>query len=294
MSKLRFTVAISAYNIEDYIGRAIKSVLEQEFDNYEIIIVDDCSTDNTVKEIEKYKDIKITTYQTKANTGTAGGTRNIAIDKARGEYIIFLDGDDVLYSNQTLKNIDNVIQKETPDIVFFGFQDVGNGNKIRTSNKSNSTKEARLICDVSFSVSSRCWRREFIEKNNMKFIEGMYYEDEIFCIKGNILAQKTMYGEFQIFKYYRNRKGSVTSTPSLKKCSDWYRMLAEVTDLYEITPDEYKSYLLSFIKNENESIPKRIAAILEAMKTGERIKSLPKREYQYKDFWKDENENISS
>lgn len=68
-------------------------------------------------------------------------------------------------------------------IVYFGFQDVGNGNKIRTSNRSNSTKEARLICDVSFSVSSRCWRREFIEKNNMKFIEGMYYEDEIFCIK---------------------------------------------------------------------------------------------------------------
>lgn len=289
MSKLRFTVAISAYNIQDYIGRAIESVLEQEFDNYEIIIVDDCSTDNTVKKIEKYKDSKITIYQTKTNTGTAGGTRNIAIDKAKGEYIIFLDGDDVLYNNKTLKNIDNVIQKETPDIVFFGFQDVGNGNKTRTSNKVNSTKESRIMCDVSFSVSSRCWRTQFIRKNNMRFVEGMYYEDEIFCMKGTILSQIIMYGEFKIFKYYRNRKGSVTSSPSLKKCSDWYRMLAEVTDLYEITPDEYKPLLLSFIKNENESIPKRIAAILKAINTGGKIESLPKREYQYKEFWKDEN-----
>lgn len=279
LEKLRFTVAISAYNIEGYIGRAIESVLKQEFSNYEIIIVDDCSTDNTMQEIKKYKNDKITIYQTATNTGTAGGTRNVAIDHAKGEYIIFLDGDDVLYNNKTLKNIDNVIKNETPDIVFFGFQDVGNGDKIRTSNKENSTKEARLICDVSFSVSSRCWKTDFIRKNNMKFVEGMYYEDEIFCLKGTILSQKTMYGEFQIFKYYRNRKGSVTSSPSLKKCSDWYRMLAEVTDLYRITPNEYKPLLLSFIKNENESIPKRIAAILKAMNTGGKIESLPKREY---------------
>ena len=289
MDKLRFTVAISAYNIQNYIGRAIKSVLNQKFDNYEIIIVDDCSTDNTVQEIEKYKNNKISLHHTKCNTGTAGGTRNVAIDNAKGEYIIFLDGDDVLYNDETLKKIDNIIKDQTPDIVFLGFQDVGNGDKIRKSNEVNSTKKARLICDVSFSVSSRCWRTEFLKQNNMKFVEGVYYEDEIFCIKGTIIAKKTMYGEIQIFKYYRNRKGSVTSTPSIKKCSDWYRMLAEVTDLYAITPEEYKPYLLSFIKNENASIPKRIAAILRAMIDGENIKALPKRNYEYIDFWADDD-----
>lgn len=288
MNQPRFTVAISAYNIENYIQRAINSVLNQEFENYEIIIVDDCSKDNTMQKIKEYDDSKISVYQTKKNTKTAGGTRNVAINYAKGEYIIFLDGDDVLFNKETLKNIDNVIKDQTPDIVYFGFQDVGNGDKVRMSSKRNSTKKARIMCDVSFSVSSRCWRREFIERNKLKFVEGMYYEDEIFCMKGNILAKQTMYGEFRIFKYYRNRKGSVTSTPSLKKCSDWYRVLAEITDMYEIVDEEYKPYLLSFIKNENESIPKRIRAILFAMENKETIKGLPKREYKYIDFWKDE------
>lgn len=79
------------------------------------------------------------------------------------------------------------------------------------------------------------------------------------------------------------------SAPSVKKCSDWYRMLAEVVDLYSITPNEYKPYLLSFIKNENESIPKRIAAILQALENGGPIKLLPKRNYQFKEFFESED-----
>lgn len=285
LKKVRFTVAISAYNVEEYIDRSIKSVLNQTFKNYELIVVDDCSTDNTFKEIKKYSKNKVRIYTTKHNTGTAAGPRNIALNYANGEYIIFLDGDDTLYDSTTLENIDKVIGENVPDIAFFGFEDIGQGNKSRISNKENSTKVARLICDLTFSVSSRCWRKEFIEKNNMRFIEGMYYEDELFCLKGTILSQNTIYGELKIFKYFRNRSGSVMSSPSIKKCSDWYRMLAEVTDLYEITPDEYKCYLLSFIENENESIPKRIKAILTALQNNDIIKLLPKRNYKYREFW---------
>ncbi len=287
-NSIRFTVAISAYNVEEYIDRAIKSVLNQNFKNYELLIVDDCSTDNTVEEAKKYLNDNIKLYYTTHNTGTAAGPRNVAIENAKGEYILFLDGDDTLYDETTLEKIDKTIGTEVPDIAFFGFEDVGQGNKARISTEENSTKEARLICDLSFSVSSRCWRKEFIDKNKMRFVEGMYYEDELFSLKGTILSKSTMHGEFSIFKYYRNRKGSIMSSPSIKKCSDWYRMLAEVTDLYKITPEEYKPYLLSFIENENESIPKRIKAILIALENHEAIKLLPKRNYKYKDFWKDE------
>lgn len=287
-NKLRFTVAISAHNIEQYIGRAIESVLNQEFENYELIIVDDCSEDNTVQEAKKYECDKIRVLKTKSNTGTAGGTRNVAIDNAKGEYIIFLDGDDTLYDSQTLQKIDNVIGMDNPDLVYLGFEDVGQGNKERISNQENSSKIARLICDLTFSVSSRCWNRKFLLENNMKFVEGMYYEDEIYCLKATILSKTTKSANTKVFKYYRNRKGSVMSAPSVKKCSDWYRMLAEVMDLYAITPDEYKPYLLSFIKNENDTIPKRIAAILHSLEHGGPIKLLPKRNYQYREFFDDE------
>ena len=287
MNRIRFTIAIASYNLEKYIERAIKSVINQEFENYEIIVVDDCSTDNTVLKAKQYESNKLRVLQTSKNTGTAGGPRNIAIDNAKGEYIIFLDGDDTLYDSKILQKIDKVIGEETFDFVFLGYEDVGGKKKERISNEENSSKKARIICDLTFSVSSRCWNREFLLKNNMKFIEGMYYEDEIYSLKATILSKKTKYSKIKIFKYYRNREGSVMSTPSVKKCSDWYRMLAEIMDLYTITTDEYKPYLLSFLLNENENIPIRIRAILRALENKGNIELLPSRNYKYRNFWEE-------
>lgn len=293
MTKTRFTIAIISYNIEKYVGRAIESVLNQSFQNYEILVVDDCSSDNTRQEINKYKNHQIQVLTTKANTGTAGGPRNVAIEKAKGEYILFLDGDDTLYDNHTLEKIDKAIGEDKPDIVYLGFEDIGQGNKERISDEKNSSKKERILCDLTFSVSSRCWKRDFLVEKEIKFVEGMYYEDEVYCLKATILAENTKYATIKVFKYYRNREGSVMSKPTIKKCSDWYRMLAEVVDLYQITPDEYKPYLLSFIKNENETIPARIGAILRALENDEEIKLLPKRNYPFRRFF-DENENFSS
>ena len=282
--KKRFSIIVPAYNVEKYIEEAIKSVLAQEFEDYELILIDDCSTDNTKNILEKYKSKTTKVYSTTKNTGTAAGPRNVGLKHARGEYIIFLDGDDKLYNSKVLGKIDKLIAEETYDVVYLGYQDIGNADKLRVSNNANSTKEARIICDITFSVSSRCWNREFIEKNNMRFKESMYYEDELFCMKANILVEKTTYGDFPIFKYRRNRKGSVMSTPTIKKCSDWYRMLAELVDLISITPQEYRKYLLSFIKNESDTIPLKIKAIIKSLFENTRTPVFPKREYEYDDY----------
>lgn len=280
----RFSVIIPAYNVEQYIEESIKSVLGQKFENYELILIDDCSTDNTKSILEKYASEKVKVYSTEKNTGTAAGPRNVGLQYATGEYIIFLDGDDKLYNNNVLGKIDELIADEKYDVVYLGYQDLGNSDKLRVSNNNNSTKEARIICDVTFSVSSRCWNREFIERNNMRFKESMYYEDQLFCMTANILVEKTTYGDFPIFRYRRNRKGSVMSTPSIKKCSDWYRMLAELVDLVEITPPEYKKYLMSFIKNESDTIPLKIKAIIKSLIEKNGTPVFPKREYEYDDF----------
>ncbi len=282
--KKRFSIIVPAYNVEKYIEEAIKSVLAQEFEDYELILIDDCSTDNTKNILEKYKSKTTKIYSTTKNTGTAAGPRNVGLKHARGEYIIFLDGDDKLYNSKVLGKINKLISEEKYDVVYLGYQDIGNADKMRVSNNANSTKEARIICDITFSVSSRCWNREFIEKNNMRFKESMYYEDELFCMKANILVEKTTYGDFPIFKYRRNRKGSVMSTPTIKKCSDWYRMLAELVDLISITPQEYRKYLLSFIKNESDTIPLKIKAIIKSLFENTGTPVFPKREYEYDDY----------
>ena len=289
MEKVRFTVAISAYNIENYVKRAIDSVLNQTFKNYELLVIDDCSTDSTMEVIKQIVGQEAKILQTKKNSGTAAASRNIAIENAKGEYLLFLDGDDELYSNETLKEIDEHIKENKYDIIYLGYENVGHTeNYYRISNKENSTREARLICDESFSVSSKVWNVEFLRNNNIRFKEGMYYEDELFSIKSNILSKVTTYGEFAIFKYHRNREGSVMTKPTVKKCSDWYRMVAEVTDLYEITPEEDRKYLLSFLKNESDSIPLRVENIIEALRENRKTKVLPKRNYKFIDVLNEE------
>ena len=289
MEKVRFTVAISAYNIENYVKRAIDSVLNQTFKNYELLVIDDCSTDSTVEVIKQVVGQNAKILQTKKNSRTAAASRNIAIENAQGEYLLFLDGDDELYSNETLKEIDEHIKENKYDIIYFGYENVGHTeNYYRISTKENSTREARLICDESFSVSSKVWNVEFLRNNNIRFKEGMYYEDELFSIKSNILSKVTTYGEFAIFKYHRNREGSVMTKPTVKKCSDWYRMVAEVTDLYEITPEEDRKYLLSFLKNESDSIPLRVENIIEALRENRKTKVLPKRNYKFIDVLNEE------
>lgn len=278
----RFSIIISAYNIEKYIKRAIDSVLEQTFTNYELIVVNDCSKDSTLEKIKEYDDSRIVIINNERNRGL-GAVRNIGIEKATGEYIVHLDGDDTLFEKTTLERIDNLIGEDKPDIIYFGFKDVGGYNKTHLSTAENSTKEARLTCDINFSVPSKCWRREFLLENNIKFKEDIYYEDMVYSTHATILAKDYKYGEFPTFKYYRNREGSIMSTPSMRRCSDMYRMLSYLMDLYEITPEKYKPYLLSFIKNETKSIPIRIDAIIKALKDGSGTPVFPKRNYKFEE-----------
>lgn len=282
IKKHRFSVIISAYNVEEYIGRAINSVLNQNFNDYEIIVVEDKSTDNTLQQIMKYKG-KIKIVKNKVNKGL-GAVRNIGIAKATGEYIVHLDGDDTLYNESTLKDIDKVIGDNKPDIVFFGFQEVNGNSRLRVATKENSTKEARLICDATISVPSKCWRREFLIEKNIKFIEDVYYEDMIYSIKAVTLADKTMYGEFPIFNYYKNRSGSIMTTPSIRRCTDMYKMLAYLMDIYEEAPENLKPYVLSFIINETKGVPARLKGILKAIENNEKSPIFPKRQYKFTDI----------
>lgn len=87
------SVIIPAYNRANVIERAVQSVLNQTYQDYEIIIVDDASTDDTLEKLKKFKDKRIVKIRNKKNRGPAG-SRNVGIREARGEYIAFLDSDD--------------------------------------------------------------------------------------------------------------------------------------------------------------------------------------------------------
>lgn len=282
LEKLRFTVVMCAYNLEKIIGTSIDSVIEQRFKNFELLIVNDGSSDKTLEVLREFekKDNRIRVINNEKNMGLSA-SRNIAIKQAKGEYIIHLDGDDTFYNRNTLKRIDETIGDEDADIIYFGVQYVGGTNKAYLPNAENSTKQSRIVCDMHFAVASKVWRREFLEENNLTFIEGMYYEDMVYSIKAAIIAKKLKYGSFPIYIYYRNREGSIMATPNIKRCKDMYKMLYYLMELYEETPEELKPYLLSFIKNETFSVPTRVDSILKSLKDKDYAPVFPKREYVF-------------
>ena len=279
----RFSVIMCAYNLEKIVNIAIESVLNQKFNDYELIIVNDGSLDNTLEVLKKYEEKangKIRVINNKKNIRLRA-SRNKAIRQAKGEYIVHLDGDDTLYNRNTLANIDATIGDQDYDIIYFGVQYVGGGNKLYLPNAQNSTREARIVCDMHFAVASKVWRKEFLEKNNLTFIEGMYYEDMVYSIKAAIKAEKTTFRAIPIYVYYRNREGSIMATPNIKRCKDMYKMLYHLMELYEETPEELQPYLLSFIKNETFGVPIRIDAILKSLKDATYTPVFPKRNYVF-------------
>ncbi len=279
---IRFSVIVCAYNLEKIVSTSIESILMQTYKNFELIVVDDCSTDDTLKVLRKFekKDPRVKVIANKKNSGPSI-SRNVAVEKAVGEYIVYLDGDDTLYNKETLKNVDKTIGKDGADVIYFGVQYVGGSNKSYIPTAENSTKEARIVCDMHFPVASKVWRREFLNKNDIKFIGGMYYEDMVYSIKAAILAEKLKYGEFPIYIYYRNREGSIMSTPNLKRCTDMYLVMYYLMKLYEETPEKLQPYLMSFIKNETFSIPMRLDAVLKSMKDKTFSPVIPKRQYVF-------------
>ena len=127
----KYSIIIAAYNIEEYIERAIESVENQTYKNYELIIVNDCSRDHTARVIrnntQKYDNIIF--VQNEMNK-KVGGARNTALSIAKGNYILFLNGDDVLADNTVLEKLDNTIGNNEFDITYLGFKIDGDNEKV--------------------------------------------------------------------------------------------------------------------------------------------------------------------
>ena len=142
----RFSIIIAAYNIQDYIERAIESIIKQTFQNIEIIVVNDCSTDKTG---EKVKDM-CTKYNNRiyiehTENNKAGGARNTGLKIAQGEYVVFLDGDDWL-EKDSLKKINKRIfmVDNNTDIIIFDYIVDYNNSSIHESFFNTELKNGKV------------------------------------------------------------------------------------------------------------------------------------------------------
>lgn len=120
-NNIDFTIIVPAYNSSQYIDKCIRSVLSQTYDNYELIIVDDGSIDDTLYKCKLYEATNEKVKVLHKNNGGHTSARNKGLEEARGNYIIFLDSDDWI-SNKTLEECINEYNKNNPDIIVFSIK----------------------------------------------------------------------------------------------------------------------------------------------------------------------------
>ncbi len=252
----RFSVIIAAYNIQEYIERAILSVENQTFKNIEIIVVDDCSTDDTEKEIlrlcSKYRNI---IYLRHNENKKIGATRNTGLNVAKGEYIVFLDGDDYLATDNVLEKIDKVIGKDETDIIYLGFEIEGNREELVIPTEDTCTKTYKSSVDKYPNAWSKCWRRKFLEESDIKFPEYRQYEDVLFVYNCVMKSKSYKIADFVVHKYISGRPNSITTQISIKNVED---TIHNLKDLLKMRENEYTKEIDIIIKKEIDMCKKRL------------------------------------
>lgn len=192
------TVAVICHNNEATVRESIESVLHQDFHDIEIIVVDDCSTDGSVEVITalQYRDSRITLLSTAENSGSAGHPRNLAIDKAQGRYITFLDGDDVLapnactvlYANAVEHRVDIVTAQMERKYIATGESILWNEwlfSKARTLD--SVLEDPQLVYDST--TTNKTYSMDFLRRCGLRFPEGRYFEDNEFSQRAFAHAQ---------------------------------------------------------------------------------------------------------
>ena len=263
MEEIKFSIIIPVYNCEKYIERCVNSILSQDYKNIEIIIIDDCSEDQTRVVLEKYNDnsnIKIFSTPTNSRQGAA---RNIGLEHAVGNYILFVDADDFITDNILGKIVDNIKNNNYPDIIYMGMRIQGRRELELIPDSENTNKEYRLTENPYMNCVSICWKRKLIENNHIRFPEKMSYEDVYFSFYGIEKAKSYTFMN-EIFYIYDNRKDSTTTDYSLSQAEDTIKLIKELFKLYDKVDEENKRFLEVRILQQSERAKVRLGRAVDS------------------------------
>lgn len=217
---IKISVIIPVYNTAKYLKECLDSVLNQSFDDFEVICVNDGSTDNSLEILESYDDDKIVIINQEHKGASAA--RNIAIKKSQGEYILFIDSDDYI-ALDTLNEVYELANSKSLDLLFFKLI---NFNEKRDKIKldyfemeyikdivDGEVFDWHCVKDFLFKLPvtapSKLFKRDLIK--NIEFPEDVIFEDNVFFIR-TILNAKRMYFYDKHLYFRRLRDESITNS----------------------------------------------------------------------------------
>lgn len=212
------SVVIAAYNVEQYIDKCIVSLLDQTYKNYEVIVINDCSTDNTGNILKKYEK-KINIFNLEKNMGLSVA-RNKGVEIANGEYVVFVDGDDFVREDYLACLYNQINGKNSICITSFNRNKLKNEKKRKIYYLSKEQALDNILCDNQIGMSA--WGKLFPRKVliDNPFPENRCFEDMFIldsCINS---VDNVSYSLDETYFYRKNNLGIMNSGLSDKKIDD--------------------------------------------------------------------------
>ena len=265
----KISVVIPVYNVEGFLRGCLDSIVNQTLADFEVICVNDGSTDNSLAILNEYanKDSRFKIIS-QENQGQ-GVARNNAIDIAVGKYLFFVDPDDFIEAD-TLDTIYKKFQEYDVDLVQFDYATCKENGKYSGLNsfKSRMCKcfkysikndeiyswheiKKKNLENMSMCVWDKAYKMELIKSNHIKFAQNKHGEDHIFSISANLLAGKILYVN-KAFYHYRTRIGSAVNKASddnfcvFDNIELLKKFLVE-NNLFEEYKKVFNEYIISFL-----------------------------------------------
>lgn len=284
-----FSIIIPIYNTEKELSRCLDSILNQEYPNYEIILVDDGSRDRSGELCDQYarknKQIKVVHQE---NAGCSAD-RNAGVNVAKGDFLIFVDSDDMWEGTEGLSKLaQTAMENENADVLLFGiriYKEDGTPEKELqpnlplTCSPEKGTVLRHLVYRYQYVSASYCKAisRDMFLKNDLYFVKGLLSEDIEWSARVMIASRQIAVCHVSIYKRIRRGNGSITSQIGERNIRDILASLEKGIPYAEIHAEsphllmlyyEYWSYqyamllcLLSIVKDSQEYL-----AFIERMK----------------------------
>ncbi len=222
---MRFSIIVPVYNSEKYLNKCFESIINQTNQDFELLIVNDGSPDNSQEIISKYQNkypSKIKSF-IKENGGLSDA-RNYGVAKAIGEYIVFVDSDDFI-NTKLLEHLELCIKKGYPDVIGYNFVDMNQNYEqtnvtTRPHKSSISGEEAISELVLSKQYFEPAWgfayNLNYWNSNKFEYIKGLFHEDFALTPLVLVKASKVSFIDFDGY-YYIKTSNSITRNLSIEK-----------------------------------------------------------------------------
>lgn len=225
---MKFSVIVPTYNSEKYITELLNSLAKQDFPKteFEVVVVDDCSTDQTLQIVEKYRNkLNLKVSQLETNSGGPGKPRNVALKQAEGEFVLFVDSDDYI-NKETLKDAVAFIDEHHSDVLLIKMKGV-NGRGVPQSMFKETAPEVTLLNSrIIYTLSpTKIYRTALLKDNDIYFPEELKSaEDQLFTMKAYLNANRISVLSDKAYYYATKREGEHMSSAYVSP-EDFYEVM---------------------------------------------------------------------